>query len=107
MLRHLATGPYQSKPTTGVYNAAGELIDVIDTPAGETRRSIAADGEDFKTSGDFAFEDSGHTDTWGINGRIEYDLNDSTRLINLIPTLWSTRAWVGAAKTIIGRWDLK
>ena len=124
----VATGPYQSKPTTGVYNAAGELIDVIDTPAGETRRSIAADGsdfgsdqddngmpddffnnatgafgadglvdvgrppgtdffgyldpdgEDFKTSGDFAFKDSGHTDTWGINGRIEYDLNDSTRL---------------------------
>ena len=43
----VATGPYQSKPTTGIYNAAGELIDVIDTPAGETRRSIAADGSDF------------------------------------------------------------
>ena len=43
----VATGPYQSKPTTGVYNATGELINVIDTPAGETRRSIAADGSDF------------------------------------------------------------
>ena len=28
----VATGPYQSKPTIGIYNAAGELINVIDTP---------------------------------------------------------------------------
>ena len=121
----VATGPYQSKPTMGIYNAAGELINVIDTPPGETRRSVAADGsdygsdqddngvrddffnnmtgafgsdgqvdvgrppgadffgyldpdgKDFLTSGDFAFEDSGFTDTWGINGRVEYELNDS------------------------------
>lgn len=124
----VATGPYQSKPTTGIYNAAGELINVIDTPPGETRRSVAADGsdygsdqddngmqddffnnatgafggdglvdvgrppgtdffgyldpdgEDFLTSGDFAFADSGFTDTWGINGRVEYQLTDSMLL---------------------------
>ena len=158
---NVATGPYQSKPTIGIYNEHGELINVIDTPAGETRRSICAagegkmcaalvdtgdpmqpmtvmipdggdfgsdqndnglqddfadsmgrpgtggfasdgatpvgdgmidigrigaggdffgyldpDGEDFTTSGDFAFEDSGNTETWGINGRLEYDLFD-------------------------------
>lgn len=124
----VATGPYQSKPTIGIYNANGELVNVIDTPPGETRRSIAADGsdfgsdqddngvqddffnnatgtfgpdglvdvgrpagtdffgyldpdgEDFKTSGDFAFEDSGHTDTKGLNAKIVYDLNDSVQL---------------------------
>ena len=40
------TGPYQSKSTIGVANAAGELVNVINTPANETRLSIqgAADG---------------------------------------------------------------
>ncbi|MCY4337659.1 MAG: TonB-dependent receptor [Gammaproteobacteria bacterium] len=124
----VATGPYQSKPTTGIYNANGELVNVVDTPPGETRRSIAADGsdfgsdqddngmqddffnnatgafgadgivdvgrppgtdffgyldpdgEDFRTSGDFAFADSGFTDTWGLNGRIEYQLTDAISL---------------------------
>ena len=124
----VATGPYQSKPTLGIYNEAGELINVIDTPPGETRRTVAADGsdfgsdqddngvqddffnnatgafgpdgivdvgrppgtdffgyldpdgKDFLTSGDFAFADSGFTDSWGINGRIEYQLTDSMLL---------------------------
>ena len=124
----VATGPYQSKPTTGIYNANGELVNVIDTPPGETRRSVAADGsdfgsdqddngipddffnnatgafgpdgivdvgrppgtdffgyldpdgKDFLTSGDFAFADSGFTDTWGLNGRVEYQLTDSMML---------------------------
>ncbi len=124
----VATGPYQSKPTIGVYNAAGELTNTLDVTSGETRRTIAADGsdagsdqddngvaddffnnttgafapdglidvgrpagtdffgyldpdgEDFKTSGDFAFEDSGHTDTKGLNAKIVYDLNESMTL---------------------------
>jgi len=124
----VATGPYQSKPTIGIYNAAGELTNTIDVTAGETRRTIAADGsdagsdqddngipddffdnatgafgpdglvdigrpagtdffgyldpdgEDFKTSGDFAFNDSGHVDTKGLNAKIVYDLNDSLQL---------------------------
>ncbi|MAJ87808.1 MAG: TonB-dependent receptor [Cellvibrionales bacterium TMED148] len=42
----LATGPYQSKSTIGVLDELGELINVIDTPANETRLSIAADGSD-------------------------------------------------------------
>ena len=139
----IATGPYQSKSTIGIFESApvvkpvttagggpanffnfgaglgvGELINVIDTPANETRLSIIQgtnldggcdpadvgfnnldcfatspagrptpggdffgyvdpDGEDFTTSGDFAFEDQGETETWGINGRIEWDINDS------------------------------
>ncbi len=138
----VATGPYQSKPTTGVYNAGGELINVIDTPAGDTRRSIAADGsdfgsdqnddgrqddfvdnatgvlgsggftpsgtpigdgivdvgrpagtdffgyldpdgEDFSFSGDFAFADSGETETWGINGRAEWELDNGMLFTSL------------------------
>ena len=125
----VATGPYQSKPTIGVYNAAGELVNVIDTPpvkrgavsqptariSDRTRTTtgyrmtffnnatgafgpdgivdvgrfgagtdffgyLDPDGEDFLTSGDFAFADSGFTDTWGLNGRVEYQLTDSMML---------------------------
>lgn len=43
----LATGPYQSKPTIGVFDNNGELINVIDVAPGETRASIAGDGSDF------------------------------------------------------------
>jgi iron complex outermembrane receptor protein len=43
----VATGPYQSKSTIGLYSG-GELVDVIDTPADETRFSIDTD-----TGGDF------------------------------------------------------
>jgi iron complex outermembrane receptor protein len=51
-----ATGPYQSKPTTPVYNGSspdpsvalstGELINVIDTALTDSRRSICANGSD-------------------------------------------------------------
>jgi iron complex outermembrane receptor protein len=51
-----ATAPYQSKPTTPVYDGSdpdpavqlstGELINVIDTPLTDSRRSICADGTD-------------------------------------------------------------
>ncbi len=42
----VATGPYQSKATVGVLDPGGELIDVVDAGAGETRATIAADGSD-------------------------------------------------------------
>ncbi len=52
----LATGPYQSKPTTSVYNGSnpdptvqlsqGELINVTDIAVTDSRRSICADGTD-------------------------------------------------------------
>src|SRR5205823_6451625 len=40
------TGPYQAKSTIGVVNPGGELVNVINTPANETRLSIqgSADG---------------------------------------------------------------
>jgi len=46
----VATGPYQSKPTIGVFtgvDGVGELINVIDVEPGETRTGIASDGSDF------------------------------------------------------------
>ena len=42
----VATGPYQSKPTIGVLDDSGELINVIDASPNETRLTIAADGSD-------------------------------------------------------------
>ncbi len=137
----VATGPYQSKPTIGVYDGSGpvpggafpgELVNVIDVAPGETRRSICADGtdcgsdqdnngqpddfvnnatgapppdgladlgrigaggdffgyidpdgEDFTTSGDFAFADQGSIDTYGLTGRIEWAISDSVSLTSI------------------------
>lgn len=121
----VATGPYQSKPTVGVFDGVagvGELINVIDVTPGENRFGIAADGSEFgsdadndglfgvndpdgeastalgvrlqpgadffgyidkdgegwNTAGDFAFADSGSTETTGVNFRIEHDISDAT-----------------------------
>ncbi|MEM7280659.1 MAG: TonB-dependent receptor [Pseudomonadota bacterium] len=117
----IATGPYQSKSTIGVVDANGELINVIDTPANETRLTIQGggdggadaidgdellpgggiglpgrpvpggdffgyldpDGDDFDTSGDFAFEDSGETKTFGLNARFEWDINEDTTFTSI------------------------
>lgn len=40
----VATGPYQSKSTIGIVEG-GELVNVIDTPANESRLTIAGDGD--------------------------------------------------------------
>ena len=135
------TGPYQSKPTTAVYDGTGpvenqpfpgELINVVDIDPNDSRSSICApggvddgtdcgadanvdglvddlnfdgfpdlgridntfalapgadffgyidpDGEDFNTSGDFAFDDSGHVDTFGLNFRLEWELSGGALL---------------------------
>ncbi len=113
-----ATGPYQSKSTIAIVDANGEITNVIDTPANETRLSIQGagdgggdvidgdallpgggvglpgrpvpggdffgyidlDGEDFDTSGDFAFDDQGETETAGINARLEWTLDNGAFL---------------------------
>ena len=54
----LATGAYQNKPTIGVFNAGGELIDVRNVAPGETRASIGANGQDFGS-------DQGNTGSFG------------------------------------------
>ncbi len=41
----VSTGPYQAISTIGVLDAQGELINVIRTPAGETRFTIQGSGE--------------------------------------------------------------
>lgn len=117
----LATGPYQSKSTIGVVDANGELINVIDTPAGETRLTIQGngdggadaidgdqllpgggvglpgrpvaggdffgyidpDGDDFDTSGDFAFEDNGEVETYGVNARFEWEISSQVSLTSI------------------------
>jgi iron complex outermembrane receptor protein len=153
----MATGPYQSKPTIAVYDgdfaglnptppipgvdpggrlSQGELLNVIDVAASESRLSICApggvdngedcgadqnndgapddlapmdgnvdqgrvnnqfqltpggdffgyndpDGEDWTFSGDFAFEDQGSTETFGVALRVEWDLSDSMTLTSI------------------------
>jgi iron complex outermembrane receptor protein len=137
----MATGPYQSKPTSPVYDGSnpdpnvllstGELVNVIDTAATDSRLSICADGtdcgsdqdnngfpddlapmdgnldqgrvnnqfqltpggdffgykdpdgEDWTFSGDFAFEDQGSTETFGVALRVEWDLSDSMTLTSI------------------------
>jgi|GEM_PF-48491 len=136
----VATGPYQSKPTTSIYNGSnpdpavqlstGELIDVADIAATDSRRSICSDGtdcgsdqdnngfpddfngdgiadttrvnnqfaptaggdffgykdpdgKDWTFSGDFAFADSGHTQTTGVQLRAEWDLGTETTLTSI------------------------
>jgi iron complex outermembrane receptor protein len=135
-----ATGPYQSKPTTAVYNGSnpdpnvilsqGELVNVIDTPRDDSRRSICADGSDcgsdqdnngfpddfdgdgavdifrvnnqfqitegtdffgyrdpngdeWTFSGDYAFANSGSTETLGLHARVEYDFGNDVTLTSI------------------------
>ncbi len=44
---------------------------------------IDPDGDDFDTSGDFAFEDSGHVDTFGLNVRLEWEFNNGVLLTSV------------------------
>lgn len=39
-----------------------------------------ADGDDMTFNSDFAFEDQGNIDTWGVALRIEHDINDDLQL---------------------------
>lgn len=49
-------------------------------PGGDFFGYIDPDGNDFDvTSGDFAFEDQGETETWGINGRFEWEWANGTQ----------------------------
>jgi len=138
------TGPYQSKPTTAVYDGTGpvpgepfpgELINVIDIDPNDARYSICApggiddgtdcgsdqnvdgtpddfngdgiadmgrfnnmfipspgadffgyidpDGDDFDTSGDYAFDDNSSTDTFGINVNFRWELSNGMLLTSI------------------------
>lgn len=85
----MATGPYQSKPTTAVYAGsnpdstdfyplgAGELVNVIDTPSDSSVLSFCADGTDCGSDqnnngiqdGFFQPPDSGLIDTTRVNNQ--------------------------------------
>ena len=56
----------------------GVFGDLFGRPAGaDFFGYIDPDGEDFNTSGDFAFADQGEIETSGINNRVEWDLADA------------------------------
>lgn len=48
----MSTAPYQSKSTIGVFDADGELIDVRNAAADETRATIGANGQDLGSDTD-------------------------------------------------------
>ncbi|MFK7954635.1 MAG: TonB-dependent receptor [Lysobacterales bacterium] len=52
-------------------------------PGGDFFGYIDPDGDDFDTSGDFAFQDQGFTETFGINGRFEYDMANGMLLTSI------------------------
>ena len=146
----VATGPYQSKPTTTIYGgntptngvpsstgfyteSAGEIVNVTNVAANDSRRSICADGvtdcgsdqdndgvldnffggppgfvdttrvnnmfmptgggdffgyrdpdgTDWTFSGDFAFDNSGETETSGLMFRLDWDLGDTTTFTSI------------------------
>jgi len=54
----MATAPYQQKATIGVFDAAGELVNVLNAGPNETRASIGANGQDFGS-------DTGNTGSFG------------------------------------------
>ena len=58
----------------GVADAGRFGNNFLPSPGADFFGYIDPDGEDFNTSGDFAFADSGFTDTFGINARFEWQL---------------------------------
>ena len=140
----MPTGPYQSKPTTAVYDGTGpvpggpfpgELINVVDIDPNDSRYSICApggvddgtdcgsdqnvdgmpddfngdgiadttrfdntfnpapgadffgyidpDGDGFDFSGDYAFDNNGNTDTFGININFQYEFSGGMLLTSI------------------------
>ncbi|MEM7704378.1 MAG: TonB-dependent receptor [Pseudomonadota bacterium] len=52
-------------------------------PGGDFFGYLDPDGDDFDTSSDFAFQDQGFTETWGINGRFEYEMDNGMLLTSI------------------------
>lgn len=82
----VATAPYQAKPVTAVYDGSnpdpavqlstGELINVINTPLNDSRRSICADGSDCGSDQDNDgfpddFDNDGIADTGRVNNQFQ------------------------------------
>lgn len=52
-------------------------------PGGDFFGYLDRDGDDFKTSSDFAFKDSNSTDTWGLHLDIRYELENGMKFISI------------------------
>lgn len=62
----------------------GVFGDLFGRPAGaDFFGYIDPDGRDFTTSGDFAFDDQGEIETFGVNNRVEWDLQETTTLTSV------------------------
>jgi len=75
----LATGPYQAVATTPIIDpGTGEHINTIFTPGGVDAFGYKdPDGDDFQTSGDFAFGDHGETENLAFNANVKWELSDT------------------------------
>ncbi|MEM6576190.1 MAG: TonB-dependent receptor, partial [Pseudomonadota bacterium] len=52
-------------------------------PGGDFFGYLDPDGDDFDTSSDFAFQNQGFTETWGINARFEYEMDNGMLLTSI------------------------
>jgi len=67
----------------GVADAGRFGPDFQPSPGADFFGYIDPDGADFDTSGDFAFADSGHADTFGLNVRLEWELSNGVLLTSV------------------------
>ncbi len=67
----------------GIADAGRFGNDFLPSPGADFFGYIDPDGNDFDTSGDFAFEDSGHMDTFGLNVRLEWELSNGVLLTSI------------------------
>jgi iron complex outermembrane receptor protein len=52
-------------------------------PGGDFFGYIDPDGDDFKTSGDYAFEGNGHTENKDLNGRVDWEISEGMTLTSI------------------------
>jgi iron complex outermembrane receptor protein len=57
--------------------------DFAPSPGADFFGYIDPDGDGFDTSGDFAFDDSGFVDTFGLNARLEWELSNGVLLTSI------------------------
>lgn len=67
----------------GIADAGRFGNNFLPSPGADFFGYIDPDGEDFDTSGDFAFANSGHMDTFGLNARLEWELADGVLLTSV------------------------
>lgn len=69
----------------GIFAAQGDPAEFFGRfgPGGDFFGYIDPDGNDFTFSGDFAFDDSNETSTWGVNAKAEWEVADDLFLTSV------------------------